>query len=272
MEALAEDIALPWDTVDPVADIETEPALPEPDAPDVVASDGIAPAPVAAKVRRPPTGGGALTIPLICLGFGLIAMCLLIPAADENRKLAYERQRLQADLEQLQKQVKANDAFLQRVADDPTLAERLARRQMKMVPEGTAVLQLKSAKPETDLSPFLLVTVPPPAPMPAYRPVAGFLATACRNPKMQLYLIGAGMMLVASGLVLSRTPAPGEPHEDDDLAAFAPPMSPPSPAPQEGEEAHAALATAGVLQHNRPLTLCSDRTAPSPSRSSSSLP
>jgi hypothetical protein len=154
------------------------------------------------------SSGGAFTIPLICLGVGVIAMCLLIPAADEVRRLAYERDRLKADLEQLHKQVATNDSFLQRVASDPVLAERLARRQMKMVPQGTMVLDLKSARPTTparEMSPFLLVTVPPPAPMPPYRPIGGRLADACRHPKTQLYLIGGALMAIASGLVLSRS-------------------------------------------------------------------
>ena len=162
------------------------------------------PAAAAAAASREP-GGGAFTIPLICIGIGLIAMCLLIPAADENRRVAYERDRLKADLEQLQKQVATNDAFLKRVGDDAGLAERLARRQLKMVPEGTAVMDLKSAPAQAEMSPFLLVTVPPPAPMPAYRPVGGFLADACRHPKTQLYLIGASLLMIASGLVLSRS-------------------------------------------------------------------
>jgi hypothetical protein len=162
------------------------------------------------KIVRPATpipvkSGGAFTIPLICMGIGLIAMCLLIPAADENRQLAYETQRLQADLDQLQKQAATNDMFLKRVANDPVLAERLARRQLKMVPQGTSVLELKGENTATEMSPFLLVTVPPPAPLPPYRPVAGFLADACRHPKTQLYIIGVGMMMVACGLVLSRS-------------------------------------------------------------------
>ena len=158
-------------------------------------------------------GGGAFTIPLICLGIGLIAMCLLIPAADENRRLAYERDRLAGDLAQLHRQVATNDAFLRRVGDDPALAERLARRQLRMIPEGTVVLDLKSAPARADMSPFLLVTVPPPAPMPPYRPVAGFLADACRHPKTQLYLIGASLLMIATGLVLSRSSAATELRE-----------------------------------------------------------
>ena len=168
----------------------------------------------AAKVdaASPRSAGGAFTIPLICLGVGVIAMCLLIPAADEVRRLAYERDRLKADLEQLQKQVATNESFLRRVAEDPVLAERLARRQMKMVPQGTTVLDLKSAQGAAagtpaarEMSPFLLVTVPPPAPMPPYRPIGGVLANACRHPKTQLYLIGGALMAIASGLVLSRS-------------------------------------------------------------------
>jgi hypothetical protein len=163
-----------------------------------------------ASSTSPPASGGAFTIPLICLGVGVIAMCLLIPAADEVRRLAYERDRLKADLEQLQEQVATNDSFLRRVAEDPVLAERLARRQMKMVPEGTAVLDLKSVNTTAagtgqEMSPFLLVTVPPPAPMPPYRPIGGVLANACRHPKTQLYLIGGALMAIASGLVLSRS-------------------------------------------------------------------
>jgi hypothetical protein len=161
--------------------------------------------PHALPSARERSGGGAFTIPLICLGIGLIAMCLLIPAADENRRVAYERDRLKADLEQLQKQVATNEAFLKHVGDDASLAERLARRQLKMVPEGTAVMDLKSTPVQAGMSPFLLVTVPPPAPMPPYKPVGGFLADACRHPKTQLYLIGASLLMIASGLVLSRS-------------------------------------------------------------------
>ncbi len=190
-------ISLPWDTVTP--EVEWTP---------VVVEQGEVPA-----KKEAPASGGGFTIPLICLGIGLIAMCLLIPAADENRQLVYERARLQMDLDQLQKQAATNDAFLKRVANDPTLSERLARRQLKMVPQGTSVLELKSEKNNTaDMSPFLLVTVPPPAPLPPYQPVGGFLADLCRHPKTQLYLIGAGMMMVACGLVMSRS----EPLSRDD--------------------------------------------------------
>ena len=223
----------PWETVtpeedvyyeplaDPVGEESAEPAAASPASPASASSPALPPPSL--SWSSPPSqksSGGAFTIPLICLGVGVIAMCLLIPAADEVRRLAYERDRLKADLEQLQKQVATNDAFLHRVANDPVLAERLARRQLKMVPEGTAVLDLKSAQtttPAQDMSPFLLVTVPPPAPMPPYRPVGGVLAAACRHPKTQLYFIGASLMAIASGLVLSRS-SPATSAEASDAA------------------------------------------------------
>lgn len=203
--SVASEPLTPWDTVEPFIEVcsawSSEEAQPQPKAEEKTIG-----------------GGGAFTIPLICIGIGLIAMCLLIPAADENRRLAYERDRLQADLDQLHRQVQTNDAFLKRVANDTTLAERLARRQMKMVPQGTEVLQLKSQKPAVaEMSPFLLVTLPPPAPMPAYRPIGGFLADTCRNPKTQLYLIGGSLMMIATGLVLSRS----EPATDESSEAVA---------------------------------------------------
>ena len=202
-----EESPTPWDEVRPEIEV-------------AVAASATGVTEHAASTIRP-ASGGAFTIPLICLGVGVIAMCLLIPAADEVRRLAYERDRLKADLEQLQKQVTTNDAFLNRVANDPVLAERLARRQMKMVPEGTAVLDLKGVNPtatatqQQEMSPFLLVTVPPPAPMPPYRPIGGVLANACRHPKTQLYLIGGSLMAIASGLVLSRS---SHRDEADDVA------------------------------------------------------
>src|SRR3954449_5992481 len=110
------------------------------------------------------SSSGGWTIPLLCIGISLIACCLLIPAADENRRLVYEREKLKADIEQIHKQIEVNDEFLKRVADDPTLSERLAQRQMKMVRQGTSILELHGQAKTRDMSPFELVTLPPPPP------------------------------------------------------------------------------------------------------------
>jgi hypothetical protein len=157
------------------------------------------------EVQEQPSAApsGGWTVALICIGMAIIACCVLVPAADENRRIAYESLKLKADLEQIKKQIEVNDEFLHRVAEDPSLSERLAQRQMKMVREGTSVLTLRSQPLGREMSPFELVTVPPPPDLPPYQPVGGLLASMCRNPRAQLYSMGAAMLLIAAGLVLS---------------------------------------------------------------------
>ena len=191
----------PWDEMTqpapalsaaPAAPVAPEPAIESLDPPE--SSD--------LRFARSRSKSGVWTIPLLCAGIALLACCLLIPAADENRRLTWERERLKADLEQIQKQVHVNDLFLAKLMSDPSLSERLARRQMRMVREGTSVLETKASVGKEDLSPFLLVTLPPPAEMPEYQPVGGFLSAVCRDPKSQLYITGAGLLMIACGLVL----------------------------------------------------------------------
>ena len=167
----------------------------------------------------PPPCGGGWTVAVLCVGIGIIACCVLIPQADANRRLAYEREKLKVDLDSIKKQVATNQEFLRRVADDPNLAERLAQRQMRIIREGTRVLELKktdgtasagaaagaTAMP-ADVSPFHLVHVAPPPPMPPYRPKGGRLASLCYDPRKRLYLMGTGLFLMAAGLVLGFAP------------------------------------------------------------------
>jgi hypothetical protein len=157
-----------------------------------------------------PVAGGMWTIPMLCLGVAIIACCILIPQADYNRRLVYEREKLRRDAEAITQQVKVNDDFLRKLADDPTLAERLAQRQMKIVRQGTRVLDLKSrGYEEAEMSPFHLVTVPPPDPLPPFQARGGALTQACLNPHTRLYLIGGALILMASGLVLGYAPRRG---------------------------------------------------------------
>jgi hypothetical protein len=173
--------------------------------------------PLAEDLGPAPKGGG-WTVTTLCAGVAILACCVLIPQTDANRRLAYEREKLKLDLESVKKQVATNEEFLRRVADDPNLAERLAQRQMKIIRQGTRVLELKDARragatdqrlgssspaPTPDeVSPFHLVHVPPPPPMPPYEPVGGTLANLCYHPQSRLYLIGTGLLLMAAGLVL----------------------------------------------------------------------
>lgn len=167
----------------------------------------------------PAPKSGGWTVALLCAGIAVIACCVIIPQADSNRRLAYERERLKVDVDSIRKQVATNDEFLARVADDPNLAERLAQRQMKIIREGTRVLELKksgkasarggAAIPD-DVSPFHLVALAPPPPMPPYEPRGGRLATLCYNPSRRLYLMGAGLFMMAVGLVCGYAPEPGK--------------------------------------------------------------
>lgn len=146
--------------------------------------------------------GGGWTLPLLCGGIALVACGVLIPQADANRRLAYDRQMLKADLDSVDRQIAVNGEFLKKVASDPTLAERLAERQMKFIPEGTRVLELQHETDGSGMSPFQLVSVSPPPPPPPYKPVGGTIANLCYDPHSRLYLIGAALGMIAIGLVL----------------------------------------------------------------------
>lgn len=156
-----------------------------------------------AAVPTPVVSGG-WTIPILCAGIGLIACCLIIPQVDVNRRAAYKKLSLERDLASIKQQVAVNNEFLKRVGDDPTLAERLAQRQMNIVKEGSRVWRdpLTSTGGADAMSPFQIVDVPPPAPLPPYRPAGGTFVAACLAPRSQLYLTGVGLMLLAAGLVL----------------------------------------------------------------------
>jgi hypothetical protein len=152
------------------------------------------------------SSGDFWSIPLLCFGIAIVACCVLMPMAEANRRLAYQREQLKRDLSHLQEQVKVNDDFLKRVVSDPNLAERLAQRQMKMVREGTSVLAIKGES-KLQTSPFLLVNVPKPIALAAYEPVSGKLGRVAQDSKVQLYLIGGALLLIAIGLMWESSPA-----------------------------------------------------------------
>ena len=139
------------------------------------------------------------------LGIGIIAMSLIIPAAAENRRLVWEREKLARDLAHVEKQIAINDEFLARLASDPGLAERLAQRQMKMVREGTSVLELPGRPAGPEISPFELVTLPPPPALAEYSPIGGKISRLFDHPKIRLYLLGAGLLSLVFGVILGTT-------------------------------------------------------------------
>jgi len=161
---------------------------------------------------------GGWTIAILCMGLGLIAACLVIPQADANRRLVYEREKLRLDLTQVQKQIAVNQEFLSEMEHDPQLTERLAQREMRAVQQGEAIVDTKadggsaqsaSANAER-MSPFNIINVPPPAALPPYQPVGGYFARLCRSPQSHVYLLGSAMILIAGGLVLGGAQGPRE--------------------------------------------------------------
>jgi hypothetical protein len=163
---------------------------------------------VAVQIRRDTS---AFTIPLLCIGIATIACCVLIPASDENRRLTAETTHLQADLDQINHQIGVNDQFLKSVADDPTLLERLAQRQMKMVRSGEAILSLKGESSRPDMSPYLLTNLPPPAMATADPRATGALGKLSNEPRLRLFTIGAALFMMAVGLIMGIS-SPTEPR------------------------------------------------------------
>jgi hypothetical protein len=193
--------ATPWDSIDPQDDAVAEANEQSAAAVEMFIDEFYQPVPCKPQTA---SGGGGWSIPLLCIGIAILACCLIVPAADENRRLTFEHEKLRIDLEQLHKQISVNDEFLQRVGNDPTLTQRLAQRQMKMLRQGTSVLDVKGASASGSMSPFLLTSIPPPPAVPEYRPLAGKLSALCLAPKPRLYMIGGGLLCVAVGLVVGK--------------------------------------------------------------------
>lgn len=153
---------------------------------------------------------GGWTVAILCVGMSLIAACAIIPQADANHRLVYEREMLRQDLKQIQSQVSVNHEFLSKLESDPQLTERLAQREMRAVPQGQKALDLKSDGDSTPtasvaaarMSPFSILSVPAPAPLAPYTPVGGKFAELCREPGSHGLVLGMGMIMIAAGLVL----------------------------------------------------------------------
>src|SRR3954463_8683592 len=76
---------------------------------------------------QPRTWSSAWSIPLMCLGLGVIAACMLVPQAEANKRLVAERDKLKRDLAYVDTQISVNDEFLKDVAGNAGVAERLAQ-------------------------------------------------------------------------------------------------------------------------------------------------
>lgn len=141
-------------------------------------------------------------MPALVVGFGVVGACLLVPQVEQNRQVKWELDQLKAEQARVDEQIRVNDEFIKQVRVDPTLMSRLAQRQLRLMPEGTQVLEVKGVSGFDSRSPFQLTSVPAPQPVAAPSPVGGALLEPVRNGKVRLYLMGGALMLVAAGLVL----------------------------------------------------------------------
>ncbi len=152
-------------------------------------------------------------IPVLCLGLGLIAACVLLPQAEANRRLAVDRDQLRQDLAHADDQLAVDGRFLEAAATDPEVAERLAQRQMRQFRQGATALHLdgETRTVAAVASAADMLRVPTPPPVPRYRPSTDWVATLTRTTRRQLYGLGAGLFLVAVSLVLGGTDRRADP-------------------------------------------------------------
>ncbi len=146
--------------------------------------------------------GAWWTLPLMCAGLAIVACAVLVPAADENRRDGHELARIERDVAHFEKQSAVNKQFLEHVSTDPTLAERLAMRQLRLTRADSRIVRSPKADDPFSMSPYALVSIDPPKPMPEYRPVGGFLSRYFLDPQGQIYLTGLGILLTAAGVIL----------------------------------------------------------------------
>ncbi len=152
---------------------------------------------------RPSSAANLLSLPLLCAGLCLIAVCVLVPQAEANRRLAVDRDQLRQDLDHADAQLDVNGRFLSAATTDPEVAERLAQRQMRQIRQGSSALhldgELAGAPAVATVTDMLRVPTPPP--VAAYEPPTGILGNITRTTHRQLYALGGGLLLVAVGLV-----------------------------------------------------------------------
>ncbi len=159
------------------------------------------PAALAASTRTRLTGTW-WTLPAIAAGMCIIATVLVVAQVEENRQISWQKNKLQMDLDYFKQQAKVNQEFLSRIETDVNLAERLAQRQMKLVREGSAVLELKGTPAQTDNSPFHFTRIAPPPEVKPYEPAPGVLSHLLAAPRTRGLALGAGALLVAIGLIM----------------------------------------------------------------------
>ena len=145
--------------------------------------------------------GTLLALPLLCAGLAVVAACLIVPAAGQERRLGRERAELLRELDHLAEQARRNEEFLARLNRDPELAERLAARQLNRRPAGERLADLDGRETGVARSPFALLAVPDPPPLAADPPPT-HLEAWLGDRRRRLWTLGAAVVAVAAGLLM----------------------------------------------------------------------
>lgn len=193
---------------------------------------------------------GVVSVSILAAAMAVIGVCSIVPQLEENASLEHELAVLKTEHERIESQIKTNDAFVLKLdresgvagigggaaagsgsgggvgaGVDPTLLARLAQRQLRVSPQGTATLEFKG-KPVTALegrSPFQIVSVPraevstsevvaAPGLLSRY---AGLLGDA----RTRLYLLAGAFFAVAATLILDSGPGGEREQEESSEAA-----------------------------------------------------
>ena len=150
-------------------------------------------------------GGGLWAIPLMCLGLGLAACCVLVPAAEVSRALFAQRAELGREVDRLAGQARRNEEFLARLGRDAELGAVVAERQLGRLPAGVGELPLSVAPAGFDASPFAMLQAPDaPPPVRPTRLPGGRLTRWLLDARLNGWLLGGSLLAAAAGLILGR--------------------------------------------------------------------
>ncbi|MGC4030717.1 MAG: hypothetical protein QM754_03060 [Tepidisphaeraceae bacterium] len=158
--------------------------------------------------------GAWWTIPLTFVGIAIVACAVIIPAAEETRRDAYELAKIEQDVDYFQKQSAVNADFLDRVNTDATLAERLAMRQLHQTRPGVKLAPLGGEKDAFGASPFAITKLDPPQPLPPYQPNKGPLTEWFVGDKRPQQMAALGLLIAGIGVMVGggRRPALSHSH------------------------------------------------------------
>jgi hypothetical protein len=152
---------------------------------------------------------------LIGMSAAVFAPCVLLPVWREYQALSYAEQVERAKLAQAHARLEEERRRLDGVQADPTVIERLARRELRYRgPEETAVPVNVRPEPKA-AEPVAVRPVSPPRPLAwvaRQLPESDCDRLFCAGPTRTLLMCGAGALVVTAFLLYTprRRPADGE--------------------------------------------------------------